>query len=458
VILTYATRSPCKEIIVSDTIASLVTLGRETREVEYKRSAPWNDIKDRIARTAMGMANLRGGGTIVLGMDEAPDGGFVPRGISNIDVATYSEDEIASYINRFADPYVRIELHRFVHEEHIFLAIVVHEFDEIPVVCKRDGREEMRQGAVYVRSRRIAETSEVRSQTEMREVIAAASEKGARRLLQTIHGFGLSERVRPSDDEQFALQLEGLREGVDSGPVVLQRILPRAYWHVVIRPCRFVQKRIASLTECVEVIETMSVFARNRHIPLVEDRGRHTGADWVAYGTDRGAGSASEYWRFYQSAQLVGFVTLYEDGIDERTMEQLLFFTPVNLCPERPPGFVSVENCLWMTTEFYEVAARLAQRASLDGEVSVSICMKGIEKRMLFFWDRRFIRGTYQSQEPEIQHCTTMPVAKLLEDKGELAIKATAALLEHFGWMPPPIEMLRADQHEFMQKHGFGVR
>ena len=48
-------------------LRALINLSREERFLEYKESRSWNDLKGKIARTAMGMANIRDSGTIIVG-------------------------------------------------------------------------------------------------------------------------------------------------------------------------------------------------------------------------------------------------------------------------------------------------------------------------------------------------------------------------------------------------------
>jgi len=109
----------------AETLRRLVRLRREDRFLEYKESGAWNDLKDKIAKTALGMANIRDGGTIVLGVSER-SGQFEPEGVSTEHLATYHSDEVQDYIHRFADPYVRTELQPFEDGNRSFLAIVVH--------------------------------------------------------------------------------------------------------------------------------------------------------------------------------------------------------------------------------------------------------------------------------------------------------------------------------------------
>lgn len=193
-----------------DHLAALIELGREERFLEYKGSLPWDDLKNKIAKRAMGMANIRDGGIIIIGVAQKGIE-FVPEGMLDEHIATYDIDDAQAYINRFADPYVRVELHHVKLNQEKFIALVVHEFDEIPIVCKRNCGDVLRQGAIYTRSHRIPETCEVQSQTEMREIIEIATDKGVRRFAERMQRVGvLRIAAGESDLDAFERQLEGL--------------------------------------------------------------------------------------------------------------------------------------------------------------------------------------------------------------------------------------------------------
>lgn len=191
-------------------LAALIDLGRENRSLEFKESRPWDDLKAKIAKTALGMANIRDGGTIIIGVSQR-SGSLVPQGVPQGDIGTYDADEVQAFVNRFADPYVRLEIEVVPHKGQQFIAMVVHEFDEVPVVCRRNGVG-LRQGAVYTRSYRMPETCEVPSQTEMREIIEMATDKGVRRFLEKSRRAGLSTggTVERTETEKFDEELEGL--------------------------------------------------------------------------------------------------------------------------------------------------------------------------------------------------------------------------------------------------------
>ncbi len=191
-------------------LAALINLGREDRSLEFKESCPWDDLKDKIAKTALGMANIRDGGTIIIGVSQR-SGSLVPQGMPRRDIDTYDVDDVQAYVNRFADPYVRLEMYTVPRNGQRFIVIVVHEFDEVPVVCRRNGVG-LRQGAVYTRAYRMPETCEVPSQTEMREIIDMATDKGVRRFLERSRRAGLSTGgpAERTDTEKFDEELKGL--------------------------------------------------------------------------------------------------------------------------------------------------------------------------------------------------------------------------------------------------------
>ena len=130
------------------------------------------------------MSNVRGGGSIVIGVEEK-DEVFTPVGLSGSDLASFSQDEISAYVNEYADPFAEPTVHRVAQGGMDFVIIEVPEFFELPVVCKKNGPD-LRRGAIYTRARRMNESVEVPSQTEMREILDAALEKRFRAMLRML--------------------------------------------------------------------------------------------------------------------------------------------------------------------------------------------------------------------------------------------------------------------------------
>ncbi len=198
----------------TEDLKAFILKGREERNLEYKSSLDWADpyAKAKIAKGAMGMANIPDGGVIVIGVEN--DG--TPKGMAARDFASFDQNKVQESVNDYADPYVELT----VTADHLdgygdFVVIQVQQFVELPVVCKKTGAENLRRGAIYTRSRRKHETAEVGSQTEMREILERAVTRVVDRRIQWLRERGLLQAPAPYEvttehREQFEAELRGL--------------------------------------------------------------------------------------------------------------------------------------------------------------------------------------------------------------------------------------------------------
>jgi predicted HTH transcriptional regulator len=190
-------------------LASLVSNGREERSLEYKRSMKWTEpiTKAKVVKSTLAMANLRDGGTLLFGVEEQNDT-YLSTGMSRDDYDSFNQDEVSVEVNNFADPFVELVVVKQEIEGRLFVGIRVREFQELPVICRRDGPERLRVGALYVRPRRKHETVEVPSQVEMREILDLALEKKVRLLYHQVERMGAALTFpKDRDVEAFDEQL-----------------------------------------------------------------------------------------------------------------------------------------------------------------------------------------------------------------------------------------------------------
>ena len=191
---------------------ALITQDIEGRRLEFKGPGPLTDgrLVAQVTKAALGMANNRDGGNIVVGVAEI-EGSPVRTGLEIEDLATWSFDALADQLARYADPNVSFTLAMKEFEDKQFLLIEVREFDEIPVLCKRAHSDLLREGACYVRTSRKPETSELPTQTEMRELLGLATEKGVRRYIEQLERLGIialpSVTLQVEDDHSFNEEL-----------------------------------------------------------------------------------------------------------------------------------------------------------------------------------------------------------------------------------------------------------
>lgn len=196
---------------MSQNLISLIQFGRETRNIEFKTTFDWSNPqhKAKIVKTILGMSNVRDGGYLILGVEET-NGSFIPKGMPQNDWDLLNQDDVMAHVNNFADPYVEFTIHKLKHDNMLFVIFEIDEFHEIPVVCKRQGEKGLKQGVLFTRARRMPETVAVPSQSEMREILDIAIEKGIRRFQERISRTGLIIQDKSTDEDKFNEELEGL--------------------------------------------------------------------------------------------------------------------------------------------------------------------------------------------------------------------------------------------------------
>ncbi len=182
--------------MTDEEFAQILARGYERNGEEFKPAGPATDgyLFAQVARAALGMANRRDGGKVVIGINDT-NHGLTPVGISASDMPTWNYDDVAEKLSSYADPSIRFELESHSHEGNQYIVLAVMEFDDIPVLCKKDypkqnNREVLRKGACYVRSRRKPETTEIPTQEDMRDLVDLATEKRLRKNLEQLRRAG----------------------------------------------------------------------------------------------------------------------------------------------------------------------------------------------------------------------------------------------------------------------------
>ena len=193
--------------------AELLALGHEQRGLECKGPGERTDraFLALVARAVLGMANRQDGGSVVIGVSD--DGKSLhPVGLTAEQLSTWTRDSIGDALAEYADPAVEFDLERKRLGNKDFVILRVREFEDVPILCKKDFAETLRKGACYVRTRRKPETTEIPAQAEMRELIELATTKRLRATLKMLRdaGVDLSPAAPPGGDELFRRQLGDL--------------------------------------------------------------------------------------------------------------------------------------------------------------------------------------------------------------------------------------------------------
>ena len=300
----------------------LLHLGHEQRGVEFKGPGSLKDkhFMAKVVRAVLGMANHRDGGFVIIGVEDE-SGRLDPVGLAKEDCAIWTHDNVADQVAKYADPSVQFDLEIVTLDEKFFVVLRVYEFDEVPVLCKRhygDAQGQvLRSGALYIRSRRKPETSEIPTHEDMRALVDLATEKVLRRFLVTVDraGIGPSLVAGPSDEGQFALQ----REDAFSSPLA-DEIRTRGYVFVCIHPGPFAREHVANYGELEPIVEKASVSLGGWAFPHIDrQEPLKRGGDWV--GQEFDSSRFRETWRLYQTGQFIHLGGISTDWMDRSVYE-----------------------------------------------------------------------------------------------------------------------------------------
>jgi predicted HTH transcriptional regulator len=199
-----------------DRVINALGTCQESRDIDFKQSASWKDIKFKISKTALAMSNLRDGGIIIVGVAESASSWSL-TGVSEADLKTYSVDDIIAFINRYASPNIIIDCVTVEHDSKKYLAIRIPEFEDVPVVCKQNGPDGsgIVRGGIYVRPIGKAETTLVQEASQLHDLLDIAAERKARKFLEAAERIGLlasrGGEDRPDESEKFDQELKGLK-------------------------------------------------------------------------------------------------------------------------------------------------------------------------------------------------------------------------------------------------------
>lgn len=177
-----------------------LALGRcqEQPWLDFKESQPWRTLCWRLLKTIMGMANLRDGGLIVVGVAENGTT-WQLTGVEPDHLTTFDYDDIMGQVGKYASPQAIIDVVVHGHSDgKSYLAFHIHQFKDTPVVCRNNGpanvkpKERLAAGDIYVRpTHGVPRTEKVTDAAQLHDLLELAAEFRARRMLEVGRRIGL---------------------------------------------------------------------------------------------------------------------------------------------------------------------------------------------------------------------------------------------------------------------------
>jgi predicted HTH transcriptional regulator len=182
-------------------LEELLEGGIETPYIDYKGPCEWNI--NTFAKDILAMANIEGGGRLIIGVAEK--GVEYERvGMSATQIVTFNYDIMRDQFASYASPHVKFSI-AFPQDKNglIFVIITIDEFDEIPVICiKPNDRAGTKAPAIYYRNTdKKVESGQISNYHDLRNLIERSAVKIRERWRQL--GLSVPDNITVILDEEL---------------------------------------------------------------------------------------------------------------------------------------------------------------------------------------------------------------------------------------------------------------
>lgn len=209
---------------------------------------------------------------------------------------------------------------------------------------------------------------------------------------------------------------------------LLAKIKQLGYWEVLIRPTRFVEKRVEKLIDLEKIAVGSQVRIRGWPFPVDEDGRTRRLSDHVAGEVEWQ--NHLETWRLYQSGQFVWFKANRWDLLQEKFGDEK---SPIR----KVVRVLSVGDALYLFCEIFEFASRLAFTVAGDDNMRIEVNCHGIKGRHLSVEAWRDTVGS-NCQVASWRWARDYSRAQLAATTSDLAFAAAVDLFQLFCWDVKP--------------------
>ena len=231
---------------------------------------------------------------------------------------------------------------------------------------------------------------------------------------------------------------------------LLERIRSRGYWKAIVRPTTFVERRVKRHSGLLPILEKNSVEMKGWSFPHIDPvMTLEEGPDWI--GQELARDHILEFWRFYQSGQLIHYFAMPEDW-GARSSPWLQSSDGI------PRVMLDVGDVVIRFTEVFEFAARLAFAETWDEGIHIEVSVDNIENHFLQLpgLGSTEVTGIPQAGVPTMQYARDLSIEELIAGAGDLSLEPALRMFSAFGWKSA-IDVVRDLQTERLRRTSFAT-
>jgi hypothetical protein len=462
-------------MISENQFKEFLKLRTETRSIEFKERFNWTTASKaercEIVKDVLACLNTQDGGVIIFGVR---DGTFEPIGLDADSSTSFDTTKVNDFLRGYTDPPASCEVQRFCIDGKEFVALIISEFPDQPIICKKDGppaeprsQPSLRAGAIYIRTERA--TSEAISAPEtMREQLNRALLRKGDQLLRQIEEL-LSSRSKAKADNADVCQSSGSKakanntdvcqpgsskseannanayqSEIEAADSFIRSGIPidwtdAGYFRLTAYPTTYVPEMFENTSSTFKCLVESQVSLRGWPFPYID---RTTKSNFNGGAQSHTAGRHEEGFRVHRDGLFVWMGIYWEDSIPE--------FTQQAPSVSKSLSFI---NLIYTVTEMYVFLKRFYERAVPEGAVSISLEMHGLKGRKLISANSGvLLPGNYVSQVERTTCPRECQVSTLRAKAEEFAIEDIRQIFEIFNWNAPRADMIRGWQMKLLTR------
>jgi hypothetical protein len=429
----------------------------EYGHVEFKQSFKWDEkdkdktpisrqLKHRIIKTILCFANRRDGGRIIIGVDESNH----TIGMNDADFESFDATAINELLEKFADPPHTVKVSKPILtgvvdsslQEKKIVVIDVLEFDNVPIVCKKDygsppEKNILVEGMLYYRSDKANVENKV-DPIALREVLNRATIKNGEKLLSQIvdllqeQGYLMRNniaKVNPMDDYYKPFLEEAQSRVIEDA---------NGFWKITTKPKEYKQERVNN-DLLYEIIQRSQVSLRGWYFP-------HVSSTHIQYLQD-GVGSYVNSPRHQESFSaytngLFTFHRVFWEDLENSSYKQM-----------EVKAF-DFKNVIWSITEFFIFFKRFYEDIAPGEEIEIQISANNIKGRQIGTTDFSLNIGDdwFSKHQNQFAYSKTIQTTVLSISHIDIANECIRKLFRIFGWPDANPEVIKSWQIQLIEK------
>jgi len=231
---------------------------------------------------------------------------------------------------------------------------------------------------------------------------------------------------------------------------IINKVKTKGYWVINIHPTEYKEKLIPTRTAVNNVVRSAVVELRGWDYPHFSDR--DGGPKIISNGVEQSIDWENhiEYWRMTQSLNFFHILALREDWMD--SLEYKNIWSRGDELKDKK--ILGVLGTLYTIVEIFEFSKRLIRQTLLEGKLSVSIQLFGIDGRQLYVDSYNRVPFSF----PRVSNSTKpwkwekeYEITDVANKVEELSLEAFLDLIDIFGWTNPPLEAYKSDIAKFLE-------